>query len=75
VRESTLEDVRRQVTALRSTKRTISDDPRIGHGLDGRRDVLLAALADYDEGMDAGRRGMEHEHSIGEYKAKMSTSP
>ena len=72
MRKSTLKNVREQIPALRSTKGAIGNDPRIRHGLDGRREVLLAALADYDEGMGAGRRGTEHEHSIGEDKAKMS---
>lgn len=73
MRKPALENVRSQITALHSTKRAIHDDPRIPHGLDGRRDVLLAALTDNDEGMDAGRWAMEHESSIGEYKTKIST--
>ena len=39
----------------------------------GAGNVLLAALADYDKRMDAGRWAVEHENSIGEYKAKIST--
>lgn len=59
----------------RSAKWAVGNDPRVRYGLNRCRDVLLTALADYDKGMDAvGRRAMEHHTSIGEYKAKMSTS-
>jgi hypothetical protein len=34
--------------------------------MDWRGDILLAAFADYDKGMDAGYRAVEHGTSIGE---------
>jgi hypothetical protein len=34
----------------------------------------MAALADYDEGMDAAHWAMKREHIIGEYKANISTT-
>ena len=49
----------------------MGNDPRIRHGLDRCRDVLLAALADDDKGMDAGRWTMEHKLIIGEHKANI----
>ena len=71
MRKSTLEDVRGQIPAPRSAKRTIGDDPRVRHCLDWCGNVLLTALAGYDKRMDASRRAVEHETSIGEYKAKI----
>jgi hypothetical protein len=74
VRKPSLEDVGRQIAALRSTKRAIGNYPGVRHSLDWRTDVLLTALADNDEWMDAGRGAVEHETSIGEYKANIKTS-
>lgn len=72
VGEPAPENVRRQIPALLAADCAIGNDPRVRHRLDWRRNVLLTALADDDEGMNAGRRALEHEISIGEYKTNSS---
>lgn len=73
MRESTLENVGGQIPTPRSAKRAIGDDPRVRHSLDRRRDVRLTAFADDDKGMEDAGGWCEHENSIGEYKANIST--
>ena len=45
MRQSSLEYVNWQITALLPAERAGSDDPRIGHGFDRRRNVLMTPLA------------------------------
>lgn len=74
VRKQALENVRRQIPTPCPKEWAIGDDPRVWHGLDWCRNVLLTVLADYDKWMDASHRAVEHEISIGEYKANISTN-
>lgn len=66
MRESPLEYVDWQITALHAAKWAGSNDPRVGHGFDGRRNVLVTSLANDHEWVETGGRGMEHKDSIGE---------
>jgi hypothetical protein len=49
------EYVRRQIPTLLAAERALGDDPGVRQGLDRRRDVLVAAFANDDKEMNAGR--------------------
>jgi len=71
VRQSSLEYVNWQITALLTAERAGSDNPRIGHGLDRRWNVLVTPFANDLERVETGRRSMKHKRQYrrtkGEY--------
>ena len=60
-----------QITALLPAERAGSDDPRIGHGFDRRRNVLVTPFANDHERIETGRRSVKHKRQYwrtkGEY--------
>ena len=69
------ENICGQIPACLAAERALGSDPGVRQSLNRRRDVLLTPFAADDKWMDAGRWAVEHEYSIGEYTAKISTIP
>ena len=60
MRQGSAEDFRWEVAAFCSAERALGDDPGIGEGEDGRRDVFVTRFA--ANGEVAGARGGQVEH-------------